>query len=51
MEKRGTILVDPDLHKKVKELAVRKGLTLGALADEYLAAGVAKEEKRKARVA
>lgn len=51
MEKRGTILVDPDLHRKLKELAAGKGVTLGSLADEYLATGLAKDTKRKARVA
>lgn len=52
MRKREAVLIDPDLHRKLKQFAAeREGATIGAIADEYIRAGVAKDEQRKARVA
>lgn len=51
MPSRTMVLLNPDLHRKLKELAARKGQTMGSMVDELVAGLVAKEEKRKARVA
>lgn len=51
MEKRESVLINPELHRRLKQLAAEQRRPMGVIADEYLTAALAKEEKRKARVA
>ena len=54
MAKRGfgrscMVPIDPHLHRQLKELAARKGQTMGSMVDDLVAGLLAKEEAKAAK--
>lgn len=49
MPSRTMVLLNSDLHRKLKELAARKGQTMGSMVDDLVAGLVAKEEAKAAK--